>query len=291
MKRVKRIYPIYWVYTVFVLAVSYYLYRKTGTALIEYSSFQADDYFKSFLLFPYSKVGDQWPFIPVAWTLSYEMLFYFAFFFVIYLRPRYSLVIIWAWFCLIVASLFGLIATKDNLALAFFFNAEIIEFYFGCFIAIMLKRRPNIPGGKTTARAMVLTGIILLLVSWGSTYFDSFNIKNYHRLLTFGVPYALLIWGAALLELNSANDFLKTKFGGFLIYVGDASYSMYLVHYWVLAMLFRNCNTLIPNQYVLFIIISLTTVFISLSAYQYIELPLLNMLRQRSRGTLRSTTF
>lgn len=254
IKRLKRIYPIYWVYTAAILGVSFLFYLKTNSLLVNSNSYRASDFLKSFLLLPYSKIGDQWPFIPVAWTLSYEMLFYLAFSVAIFIRSRYSLVSVMA--ALLVLS---------------FISSDIINFLFGCAIAVAVKRKVAIPG-----KTFVIAGCALLAVSWGLIYTGTSGFARYPGPLTFGIPYGLLIWGAASLESSSHLSLTETKVGRALAYVGDASYSIYLTHYWALALLSIMLSPLLGKGAALFATISTTAVIIGLAGYRYIEKPLLH---------------
>jgi exopolysaccharide production protein ExoZ len=95
------------------------------------------------------------------------------------------------------------------------------------------------------------------------------------RIYLFGIPSAFLIFGA----LN-----LPVAVPRLLVYLGDASYSLYLVHGTVLSFLIKIVLTL--NQGTLFgsfagaITLFVCTVIISCSFYSVIEKNLLQFLRK-----------
>ena len=70
MRRLKRIYPIYWVVSLLVLAV--FLVRPE---FVNSHSAHPPDVLASFLLLPQAGL----PLLAVGWTLTYEMYFYILF--------------------------------------------------------------------------------------------------------------------------------------------------------------------------------------------------------------------
>jgi exopolysaccharide production protein ExoZ len=143
------------------------------------------------------------PYLQVAWTLSYEMVFY----------------------ALVAATIKKSVLIYPATALIFFLppiadhgsNLMMLEFLAG----FTLKRLPlnTVAGGAATALALV--GYATAPVHIGEYGEAPF------RVLTWGIPSTLLVYGALSFERWLSR--LKP-----LVRLGDASYSIYLVHLMVL---------------------------------------------------------
>jgi peptidoglycan/LPS O-acetylase OafA/YrhL len=177
------------------------------------------------------------------------------------------------WFSLIVLSFAGIL--NDNTA--YLLNAEILEFFFGCLIAyVVIKQRYS----PATGGLILSLGLAALIAAWACTYLDWFSVKEYHRLLTFGIPYSLIICGTAIIETAKPPKLLNSHIGKGLIYMGDASYSVYLVHYWILTMATMKLKAKVGDDFALFLLISVVAAGLGILGYRYIETPLLAILKK-----------
>jgi exopolysaccharide production protein ExoZ len=210
-RRFLRIVPLYWFYT---LAKAALLVALPGLAAR--SSIDPGHLTASLLFIPaLSPWGFVEPTLPVGWTLNFEMLFYGVFALVIALGlPRIR-------FCLFALTLVFLTGRyfSDVVPLAFYAQTIVFEFVLGICIAHYFSRFQTWP---TLAGGLALgIGLILMFgVNWGSSA---------DRLLTWGSAAAFLVLGALWLEPWTA----KMRALSPLSFLGDASYSIYLSHTFV----------------------------------------------------------
>lgn len=266
-KRMVRVYPIYLLITLLILPVYLFGYGsdyKTDIGVIV----------KSFLLLPQDE--GVYPVLNVGWTLSFEALFYVMFSAAILLKPKFTNVIFGAWI-LIVSGVFvyelqGGELTSNTL-INFVFNSHNLEFIFGCLAAYLVTTN-NIKYGK---HLMLAGGAWILVSSINNYVYGDFYV---HPVVAYGIPSTLIVLGAA------AYDRIKpSNPPEFLMYIGDASYSIYLTHFVIItAMLigFLKLGILdfIGYQVAMALII-LVTVVLGCLVYKYIEKPMLNYCRRK----------
>jgi exopolysaccharide production protein ExoZ len=197
-KRLRRILPIYLLLTVPWLILNYLAGSISWRGLLA-----------TFALWP---VTDRLtgPLMPVAWTLCFEMLFYACAALTIW-RPRMFVVVLMAYAAALV--------TRTGPLLQFIGNPIILEFLFGVSLAHLPKWRPAalaIPLGL----AIVVLGAILGWPPYGSQLEFLRGDQAWVRIATLGLPAALIVWGALQIDCRP----------GLLTYLGDASYSLYLIH-------------------------------------------------------------
>lgn len=266
-KRMVRIYPIYLLITLLILPVYLIGYGdeyKTDIGVIV----------KSLLLLPQNE--GIYPVLNVGWTLSFEALFYVMFGAAILLKPKLSRIIFGTW-VLIVSGMFvseiqGLELTNNTL-INFVFNSHNLEFILGCLAAYLVTTK-NINYGKY----LMLAGVTWMIVSSVNNYiYGEFYV---HPVIAYGIPSTLIVIGAA------AYDRIKpSNPPEFLMYLGDASYSIYLTHFVIItAMLigFLKLGILDFIGYqVAMVVTILVTVALGCLVYTYIEKPMLNYCRRK----------
>ncbi len=262
-RRFARIYPIYWIVTILLI------FSYVAAPSIEQA--HRGNFLKilnSLLLWPQSEKDYV---LSVAWTLSYEIIFYLVFAFTFLKKPVYLVYAFLGWIILIlVTNLLGLsthIVTIDTLL-----NPVVINFSFGCLIAYLYVKYPNF----AYWRWVLLLGSILFVCSWSIFYYISSQnpmafANPFSRVYLFGLPAALIIYGAL---------YIHTPVSKVLVYLGDASYSIYLVHITMLSILtkialkFHIQDLLGGFGASLFIFVC--TLVGGCLFYQWIETPLLN---------------
>ncbi|MBD2388124.1 acyltransferase family protein [Cylindrospermum sp. FACHB-282] len=281
LKRLIRVYPIYWM----VLIPRLLTPGKDISFLTCLTSIT---------LFPYPSP----PIVNVSWTLSYEIFFYFIFSLLIlfglkYLRP---LIIVWlilisAYWSFHSAGIFSF--PSDNLFLNFIFSYSHLEFCFGCLAAYIVTKY------KIRQGIFILTlGVVLFVLSSiadvhilntiadrvsASLYDRAMEIKSPFKdisVVYYGIPSMLILIGIAALDLNK-----DIRVPNILVYLGDASYSIYLVHGSVINISTNliakmNLQNLFQND--------LSSLFIVVMAliggclvHSYIEKPLLKVIKTK----------
>lgn len=221
-RRLWRIYPLYWVcWTGVILSYIWLL----GMPFIPTTRW----FVGNILILPAQPIH---LFIPQAWSLAYELIFYgvFALFFLV---PRSAFVpALTAWAAVIVTcALHGTPAPIARGPLGrcavHLINPLVLEFIMGCFVAIALRNGHGLKWG----RWLFAIGVLGFAATAFAQFADAINTKvNYLvRAGTFGLSSALVVFGATACEQRlgwTAPRWLQS--------VGDASYSIYLVHICVL---------------------------------------------------------
>lgn len=250
-KRLTRIYPIYWIVTIALIPV-YFLNPSFGQG---YET-NLDVIVKSILLIPQ---GHQ-PILVVAWSLSYELLFYILFCLFLLFNQRKATVILGTWAAIILILM--LLPYDKGLLLGFLFNPLNLEFLMGVIIAhLHLKAKVKQP------RLILGAGVLLTVVSW---YLHS-DAVAIHRVFLYGIPSFLLILGAV--TINKEKKTILTK-------LGDASYSLYLIHYPILSVINKIFLKLhvyqIAGYFVAFVVTIAITITIGYLFYLFVEKPTLS---------------
>jgi exopolysaccharide production protein ExoZ len=150
------------------------------------------------------------PALPVAWTLSFELLFYAATALVLW-RPK----ALWPLLGLFVIAM----ALRSNPLLRFVGNPIILEFLMGVGLAHAPRWKPALLGVP-----LGLAALFLLAPTGYHNTFSPVDMLSGHeawrRVAFLGLPAAAVVWGAMQIEMKP----------GVLTYLGDASYALYLIH-------------------------------------------------------------
>ena len=254
--RIIRIIPLYWTLTIFALIIFLILPDKVN------SSGGETMIFESFFLIP----TEGKYLIQNGWTLRYEFLFYFIFMISLFLRNKRFIAII------IISLLFiGQIFEINNTYLKFITHNLLLEFLFGIFLYLFYQRY---------RKDSILLSSTLFIVCILSLYYFMENselIKS--RAISYGIP-ALLFCASFLFLENKLQKFKK-----FILPLGDSSYSLYLIHPFVLV-----ANAIIIKKiyfqsiyYDLLLISSMliSSIICGILTYKYIEIKQINYLKNK----------
>lgn len=264
-KRVRRIVPLYWLFSaiaVLTAAVAPQLGKSTG----------AEHAIASFLFLPAVNpvTHKAEPLLAPGWTLNHEMLFYLIFALALTLSSRRRRLI--AVIGLNVAlALVGWLS-HGPLLVSFYTNPIILEFVFGVIIGWIytsgysISRR--VSGVMVTASALTM---VLFAAAWGQTVIL--------RVVLWGIPAAVIVLGLALAE--NAKPVARWRSWQFL---GDASYSIYIVHGVMLAALLSIVNHLRAPDIVMIPLGAPIALIGGLIVYRYIERPMTTYLSRRRRA-------
>lgn len=209
--------------------------------------------------------------LPIAWTLYYELLFYFLFFLLIIFFPSNVRVWILQLLALLISAWCAgwlLISPQSVMAgeqplrglLSFF----VVEFFMGVFI---YRIRALLIGNRAIMIPLLILSMILLVVGMQSPWFDKIEIL---RGGTYGVSAAAIVALAVCLEGLWYSKILNK--------VGDASYSLYLTHILVISQVTSFVNvkmglTSTMGQ-TLVLMIPLLAILLAMVWYKLIEKPL-----------------
>ncbi|MDC9529387.1 acyltransferase [Pseudoalteromonas sp. Angola-7] len=207
-KRAVRIYPIWFIAILFM----------TVLALLPGSSavFDLEHIFYSSLLIPHIYDGAIVPFLKVGWTLNYEIIFYLLFAPTLYFSSSKRLEIITVMIvCLSIISHF----LSENIGvIRLLQNPILFEFLIGGWLAKLY-----LTGFNISKKLMYLVSTFGLL--WLGLYFFTPYIWEYNSLIS-RAPIALSIFIVSIFYTPIRNIKIKKSF----VYLGDASYSIYLFH-------------------------------------------------------------
>jgi peptidoglycan/LPS O-acetylase OafA/YrhL len=252
-RRFVRIAPIYWFYLLLKVALVLAL-----PALALRTSIDPAHVAASFLFIPMmSPWGAMQPVLPVGWTLNFEMLFYAVFAAVIALGlPR-------VWFSLLALGIIFVAGRvfPDVAALSFYSQSLLFEFVLGMAVARVVMARPKAPA--MASLALVAAGAVLMfLIDWG---------PDADRFSTWGIGAGLMVLGVVWLEPWIGASRLARK----LSFLGDASYSIYLSHTFVVpaaVVLLKMAG--IHDAARVMLAVCLVVMLVGCYAYMWLERPL-----------------
>ena len=261
-KRFRRIYPIYWLVVILVLPV-YFAVHSFGYGFETHP----EVILSSFLLV---HLQSQLAVMRVAWTLFHEVLFYALFALAIW-RVRVGFVALGLWFA---ASTQALDPALSPALIGFYFSYLHLLFGFGL-AARRLLGKMIIPMPR---RLILLGGAVILVLAADQDY--SGLMSEMWSMLGFGVGCTFVLVGVVELERQGR---LTTP--GWLMLLGDASYSIYLVHFFTLSALAKlawaSGVARLPDSLVYLVMVALATAS-GVLFHLWVERPLLAWLGQRS---------
>ena len=209
-RRVLRILPLYWLLKLVAITAH--------PGLSVHGRPSAGNVTASLLFVPsLNAEGLIRPLIPLGWTLSFEMLFYLIFAVALSVRGGWLRVLVPA-----ICALAGIGAMRSETWPAWTSLADpiVLEFLAGVGVAGLVLRGDVMRGAKAAGLlVMGFAGLVLLVPSAANPLL---------RPLVWGVPAAAIVLGAAGLEAQWGR-----RVPGWLLLLGSASYSIYLVQTFV----------------------------------------------------------
>ncbi|WP_413725045.1 acyltransferase family protein [Sodalis sp. RH16] len=248
--RVIRVFPPYWILTTIALIV--YLINPSMVN----SSGGTTGIFVSFFLIPN---GDKF-LVQNGWTLSYEMTFYCIYAFSLYVSPLKRNLVASA--IMIALFLCGFLFKTQQHLINFLFSNLFLEFVLGICAFEVYKRVKLTP---YQSMIMIASSILFLLI--GYKYY--FGI----RAISFGIPMFILFIGVVNLE------FIFEKQNK-LSLLGDMSYSLYLVHPFILSPLATILVKIgIQSNIIFFVFLMTVSIIASFLFYKKIEYPVTRQIK------------
>lgn len=214
LSRFRRIYPIYWFVTAALLPIFFWMptvgegYERDGLEILT-----------SLLLVPWKHP----PIVGVAWTLVFEVWFYVLFTAILW-RPSLALPTI----LLYIVAIVFIKAPDNSFLLQFVLNKFILLFFFGAMAGFLTRsafaRRFNIDiFFAIAATAIVMLAALLWLRAYGM-------VPRELERNGLGILASVLLF--ALVRIETTHPFRTPRV---LVYLGDTSYALYLVHYPILS--------------------------------------------------------
>ena len=265
-RRVARVVPMYWLVT--AILVPAYLAPR---AVANLDGGHAPDLLASVLLLP----QEGYPLLLVGWSLVFEMWFYVLFALALTLGRR-GLVYVMAPWVAVVLALHLTVGGASNPYVVFGANLMHLEFVMGIGVGYLI-----LMGHLVRPRVTIAVGLLLgvAALTYGHMHAAEFP-SSWYRTLGVGTAAAACIYGATVLELRRQNVLPRA-----LQRLGDASYSLYLTHVLVLAIVgpaVAGIPSTSPLAHVLLLLVALAAcIGTALVVHQLVERPLLRLLRTR----------
>ncbi len=274
LRRLARIVPLYWIFTTIAVFVTI-----RGERHLDHPDYTISHFIASYLFTFYMRPGfDDFPIYRQGWSLNYEMFFYVCFALALMLRRPRALLALSLFFLglvgLAVAGLHGLVTLPWPIAsLA---NSDLLEFIFGMVLAQAYLKGFRVPRPVAIGAAFAaLMAIMLTTVQVAGDWFP-------YRGFVWGPPAAILV-AAAVMHEPLPPGAIRRSFEA----LGNASYSLYLVHtaffmalFWLLGrvMNIHRIPALWTGALMLFGAIGSAFLL-----YRYVERPITRVLQRRLR--------
>jgi exopolysaccharide production protein ExoZ len=269
LRRAGRIVPLYWTVTLLVV----------GLDLVRPSTFpnmrlDAPHVILSLLFLPHrDPTGDIAPVIVPGWTLNYEAFFYAVFALTLLLpagRRVWTLTAALGGLCLL-----GLFLPHGRWAVVdTYCDPLVLEFVAGAWLA--RAAAAGRLGGSTAAVAAIAAGLAILT----AVAITGADARGWARLLYWGLPALLIVWGALSLEGAGRAPVLPA-----LKLLGDASYSTYLAHGLALSLAFKLMEGRALTPAAEIALAAPFAVLVGLACHVLVERPLLVLFHGRRRSS------
>jgi exopolysaccharide production protein ExoZ len=218
--------------------------------------------------------GMAFPVDSVGWTLCFEMLFYVAAALCL-VSPRFLSIVM----AVFVFSWWARRHGHSSAAFEFLGNPIILEFLLGVIIAAIFNRtRGRVPllVSLTFMEAgfflIVLYGLPPGMEDARMTLNNSYSLL---RALVWGVPAGIIVFGALAIEPHVAGKWVNTA-----VFLGDASYAVYLIHWPVLAIVGGVITPWLQPSVGLTVLLFAVGLGSGLIGHAYVERPLIAAIRR-----------
>ena len=270
-KRFLRIFPFYWLVLLVVVALDPATFP--GWKL----------FLENVLLFrlPMSQMP-----LKVAWSLTFELMFYFLFAIAIAAGWKNARIMLIGWLLLIVFAP----VWKNSFYQVLVANMNI-EFLFGCLAGYLFLQK------KYSSNILVfIIGLILLAALFGVciTWLE-FNRFSIFYTTLMGAISGWIIYHAALLDITKWSRMLAHPL---FVLAGDASYSIYLTHTVYMPYLFKGTSGVMnvsafssPAQLLVILFIIVISIIAGIVIHLLIEKPMLIYLRRKFHLARSGTSF
>jgi len=260
--RAARIYPSYWVFSLALLA-AHLLFPQAGDP----QRWREIDVARSLLLLPQARL----PILVVGWTLVLELYYYGVVAVSLLLPERYFVGMLLVWAGVVTAANIAFSHTAISLGPAALvaLYPQTIEFISGCLLARLVHAGHRRWGASCFALGAAL--LPALYAAYSALRPGQFP-SAWERLVLFGLPSTLMVYGACGMELAGAGRLPRL-----LMFVGDRSYTLYLTHVPVIvaaSLLYSRMTGGPAAPLAAGIFRTAAVVAVAVGAYALVELPL-----------------
>ena len=206
-KRAIRLLPLYYVTTLLVFALGF-----IAPNLIHSSEISLRAFVKSLLFIPYETKIGVYPIYPICWTLTVEVFVYLVYYLICILNKKRAGILTAVF--LILCVILGQSVLKGSLFSEVYGRIYMINFSIGMLLAVMfptLKKHSF----KVPATVTMIGCVIFVFIS---LYFE----ESFPWTVGIGIVFGILV------ILGQGFTFPKI-----FVKFGNATYSFYLIHYFV----------------------------------------------------------
>lgn len=259
-KRFFRVYPIYWIYTASLCAM--FLIFRSSVVL-------PTDSMSWITIVSLVRFNGVEPLLSPAWTLFHEIAFYCVFSFVI-INRRIGTAALAVWGAVILL----FFSYAGGTPLRVWISAYNLDFLIGIGAFLLWKR-----GDPRLCRVALIAGTIILIASFLSEL-------NGSSVVVLPALYALGFGGiiAGLVSIETRTSNIRLPFLGLL---GDASYSIYLLHMPLeglfMKIVIRLERSLGFGPYFIYFAILASVLAVAVAIHLLIEAPLMRLLQSINR--------
>ena len=224
-RRLVRVAPLYWVCTSAYLAIILVAHAKGDPKTFGLPAIAA-----SYMFLPFRSLGvhaGTFPLFDLGWTLNYEMFFYVIFALVMGLRRRPAVAAVLA--ALVALTVLGVVTRPSDAALQFWTQPIVLDFGLGVVVANL--RCSGVRWPTALRWGLALLGVVAFSLDPLKLFSGPIGTtasNGLARVLTSGLPVAVVL-AAIVLGRDVAWAPLAP-----LVALGNASYSLYLMHPFVL---------------------------------------------------------
>lgn len=261
-KRLARIVPLYWLLTVPVILIA-----LVKPSLLNSTIVSVETVAKSLLFVPYQKNGGAiQPILFLGWTLCYEMFFYMIYGACLLFGMRAT------WYaCAVVLLLvaLGMIWPHGSVEWRFYTSPILIEFALGMMLHKAYSASDAFKSGSNPA------AIALVVLACSIHFFVVTFIGS--SIFASSLFAVLLVSGFLLMRLPHG------RLWATLVLLGDASYSLYLIHPYTLQLPIKLLGEHFSISFVtgILVLVTLGTIAISVMLLKFFERPMQALLMGR----------
>ncbi len=263
IRRILRVAPMYWLATITKVAAAILV-----PAAVAAYAFDAWHLLASLFFIPAVDAGGR-PFPPIAlgWTLNFEMYFYLLSTLMLAVFRSYFGVALSLAICAGVGA--GMALSHSHSTILQLLHPIALEFAMGVAIAFLWIKGVRTP---------VWLNVLLVAIALAAIYcFPDVGMFDPLRPLKWGLPSALIVWSVVMFE--GSNLVSRFPVGKLL---GDASYSIYIIHPLVLPMLAPIVIRLVdPTDGLAFFLLFASAILVGLIVHLLVERPINRFFRWR----------
>lgn len=224
-KRIIRLVPLYWLFTLFLATVA-----LVAPSLLNTAEFDVAHILSSLFFYPlWTEQAEFKPLLKLGWTLNYELFFYMLFFVAMKARGRHREVLAGLLIAAVVTGV-ALVRPGDSSPLTFYGCNIMCEFIFGMALAKLYRSGLSWRIAPLPAGALVVLGFVCMVLL-------TYRNGSLDRVVYYGLPSAVVLYAALCAEPWLAR--LPACIRTVMVRAGDLSYPMYLIHIYVIAVLAR----------------------------------------------------